>query len=955
MVLRSASGDILADPGEGRREVGPDQILLRKMKITATETKPTEHSEQQLQENNTESCNLYNGSNKEIVETESSQSAGTEEIILNTNFRETVTKVGKSDSKSFTVGDKENVLENFGELSKNKNNTDQKILSNEERKKPETKQSEITVLPKTKIKDIQKIPNKRQNVLEENKIKNGTIKSSPEKKVSKISNKNIKAVKDPKIETEQINKPSLDKIKTPSISERTLNKSEAKNIKNSKNIDFSIKSVDVTNDIKIAEIKEEKSEPETQREPVMNHLKTNDTSKKTESPIMEEVASINIDAPKDITETKSEKLSLAKELFTEIADEMSTNRSSTLNFQLAEPKEWTEDPHRQTDDEFLMVIEDQEPELAVLQSRSASKDRAKKVINSSEGDLRPGSTGYHHLDEFERKVEEMRRELENEVGLDDSLDIEGGKDEFDLIKDQLTGSTLRRMKNVVETQPAVQEIPEHDECLPSLPEAPARRRSSSRTRDSTPTRFLSAMTGGFVESKRFGSIVSLVRNRSRSRSRFSEHSGDLPPGVLPEIVAGAEVVVDKLRKITGRKRNVKQVDFDELFARGLAMGDQHEEKKAAEMTAEAPMIQFEEDTGINLKDCESERGRDRGRKRRKIPPPPEDLEVKKDKTRTQSREYAKPEEIRLSPAPKRDLLTGKPLGGCSQEELFLHKVTNFIAQNQLQLQAKQDNSLIRQLEAKQKQSDCDLLNPDSNKSKILKNSPPRLPVKLEEKLEPSAGKSFLESRGGQEVFTQSIDQRREVETYEEPADRKLPKILRPERLQANQEFYENLRTGLRQLAREKPGEADYSKNLGRVEVGTLKKKSHLVAIDSGEDNSIGVPSEEGGERGRNPSMFSDDHSTALPDLEVRQEDSQEDRQEESVVESFINTEADQPVETRVVEDVPATRDSLSSHTEAGAEDVDRKQQLAEAKAWIQNSLITVVGFGVLAYLQTLEA
>ena len=75
-------------------------------------------------------------------------------------------------------------------------------------------------------------------------------------------------------------------------------------------------------------------------------------------------------------------------------------------------------------------------------------------------------------------------------------------------------------------------------------------------------------------------------------------------------------------------------------------------------------------------------------------------------------------------------------------------------------------------------------------------------------------------------------------------------------------------------------------------------------------------------------------------------------------ESLNNTEADQPVEsrlTRAVEDVPATRDSLSSHTEAGTEDGDKKQQLADAKAWIQNSLITVVGFGVLAYLQTLEA
>ena len=79
-----------------------------------------------------------------------------------------------------------------------------------------------------------------------------------------------------------------------------------------------------------------------------------------------------------------------------------------------------------------------------------------------------------------------------------------------------------------------------------------------------------------------------------------------------------------------------------------------------------------------------------------------------------------------------------------------------------------------------------------------------------------------------------------------------------------------------------------------------------------------------------------------------------DRVVEVVAEDLINTEADQPVElrqTRSVEDVPDTTDNLSSDTEAE----NRKQQLSEAKAWIQNSLITVVGFGVLAYLQTLEA
>jgi len=34
---------------------------------------------------------------------------------------------------------------------------------------------------------------------------------------------------------------------------------------------------------------------------------------------------------------------------------------------------------------------------------------------------------------------------------------------------------------------------------------------------------------------------------------------------------------------------------------------------------------------------------------------------------------------------------------------------------------------------------------------------------------------------------------------------------------------------------------------------------------------------------------------------------------------------------------------------------DKKSQIKEAKAWIQNGLMTVVGVGVMAYLQTLES
>ena len=137
----------------------------------------------------------------------------------------------------------------------------------------------------------------------------------------------------------------------------------------------------------------------------------------------------------------------------------------------------------------------------------------------------------------------------------------------------------------------------------------------------------------------------------------------------------------------------------------------------------------------------------------------------------------------------------------------------------------------------------------------------------------------------------------EVEKYLEPADKKIPKILKPESLQANQEFYENLRTGLRQLAQDKPSQdAQYSKNLGRVEFGSLKKKTNQMWSDS---NTVVVPREDSGDRGRSISMLSD-HSTAMPDLEVSQEVRREARMEVRMVEEEVlsKTEAEHPVESR---------------------------------------------------------
>ena len=172
---------------------------------------------------------------------------------------------------------------------------------------------------------------------------------------------------------------------------------------------------------------------------------------------------------------------------------------------------------------------------------------------------------------------------------------------------------------------------------------------------------------------------------------------------------------------------------------------------------------------------------------------------------------------------------------------------------------------------------------------------------------------------------------------------------------SNQEFYQNLRQGLRQLARDKPSQEtqSYSKNLGRVEFGNLKSKKWRD--DSGDKSSV-VPREESRERRRSV-------STALPDLEV-EEDVRMNEVEE-VEDVLHRPEVEPPVEsiqTESAQDIPpVVPDNLPSHTEAeaeteaGRETGGKKQELSDAKAWIQNSLITVVGFGVLAYLQTLEA
>ena len=108
--------------------------------------------------------------------------------------------------------------------------------------------------------------------------------------------------------------------------------------------------------------------------------------------------------------------------------------------------------------------------------------------------------------------------------------------------------------------------------------------------------------------------------------------------------------------------------------------------------------------------------------------------------------------------------------------------------------------------------------------------------------------------------------------------------------------------------------------------------------------------EESGERPvvRSKSFSQVSDCSALPDLEgcvPAVEDIGKyinaDKVETKSLENICNQEESQSVSEKKVQDMKALD--------------ERQQMLRDTKAWIHNSLMTVVGVGVLAYLQTLES
>merc|ERR1711879_1094143 len=213
---------------------------------------------------------------------------------------------------------------------------------------------------------------------------------------------------------------------------------------------------------------------------------------------------------------------------------------------------------------------------------------------------------------------------------------------------------------------------------------------------------------------------------------------------------------------------------------------------------------------------------------------------------------------------------------------------------------------------------------------------------------------------------------------DEPGDKGIPAQLKPDKLMANEEFYEKLRTGLKtaltpergfDATQEDPGGYQkYSHHLGGAEFGTLKKPSVAPSRDdSGERPNQGrvisrntssdkinermagsrkVSRQNSGtnlDRGFRSDSRASDYSIALPDLEVDPE-AQMEIEREVVGGQVLRTMSDN------VNDPPPVLKS-----DVASQDVlVRKEEIQEAKAWIQNGLMTVVGVGVMAYLQTLE-
>ena len=94
-------------------------------------------------------------------------------------------------------------------------------------------------------------------------------------------------------------------------------------------------------------------------------------------------------------------------------------------------------------------------------------------------------------------------------------------------------------------------------------------------------------------------------------------------------------------------------------------------------------------------------------------------------------------------------------------------------------------------------------------------------------LNSSAFEAYESCTAGRKKPAPALQSQPAAVKVEEAADRGIPNQLKPDKLLANEEFYEELRESMRQVeaGQEEPGTfTKYSHHLGRAEFGTLKKR-----------------------------------------------------------------------------------------------------------------------------------
>jgi len=365
----------------------------------------------------------------------------------------------------------------------------------------------------------------------------------------------------------------------------------------------------------------------------------------------------------------------------------------------------------------------------------------------------------------------------------------------------------------------------------------------------------------------------------------------------------------------------------------------------------------------------------------------EGSKVKQSESRNRSREYTKPEDIKLSPVIKRDLFTGQIISVPSNYSRPALPAPPVITTHHVAVSEPVMSPQVRHTQTMAPSPGKSFLEATTGQEVFgasIEGDNPELTSHLLTNghsaqvgpgpLTSSAFEAYESCPAGRKKPAAAPQSQPAAAKVEEAADRGIPSQLKPDPLLANEEFYEELRESMRQVeaSQEEPDTfTKYSHHLGRAEFGTLKKRPSAAASrdPSGDRNNqtrvMGLSRDPSGDRltlarsGQIPRsesrMSAASGVSGLPDLELDLDipavrDQSGDRAVHRTLSLLVSgVDMDTPVGLEPQLDVVAKREEVLREIE------EKKLQIREAKAWIQNGLMTVVGFGVMVYLQTLES